>query len=77
MTIKIYIRTTEPWSQSLVHYLKDKGINYDKVDVSIDENAFEEMVQKSGQKKVPVIDIGGKIVTGFDRSRIEEILANC
>ncbi len=75
MDVKIYIRTTEPWSQSLVQYLRAKNIAYSKRDVSIDKEAFQEMVQKSEQKKVPVIEIGDQIVVGFDKYRLDELLS--
>ncbi len=74
MDIKIYIRTTEPWSQSLVQYLNANHIAYSKHDVSIDKEAFHEMVRKSEQKKVPVIEVGDQIVVGFDKHRLEELL---
>ncbi len=76
MEIKIFIRTTEPWSQTLVEYLNRKHIAYSKKDVSVDAQSFQEMVQKTGQKKVPVIEIGDKIIIGFNKSYLEEMLAS-
>jgi glutaredoxin-like YruB-family protein len=55
-------------------YLKQKGILFEEVDVSKDERAAQEMIEKSGQMGVPVIDIDGKIVIGFDKERIDELL---
>ena len=74
MEIKVYIRTTEPYSQTLVDFLRARGIPYSAVDVSIDKTALKEMINKSGQKRVPVIDVGGNILVGFNRPRLEKLL---
>jgi S1-C subfamily serine protease len=50
-------------------------VKYTEYDVSRDEKAAEEMVSKSGQMGVPVIIIDGQVVVGFDRARLEAILA--
>jgi glutaredoxin len=46
------------------------------VDVSRDPAAARDMIRRSGQQGVPVIDIGGKIVVGFDRVKIDKYLNN-
>ncbi|MCS6993588.1 MAG: NrdH-redoxin [Anaerolineales bacterium] len=55
-------------------YFRDKGVKFKDVDVSRDAAAARDMVRRSGQQGVPVIDIGGKIIVGFDRSRIDKYL---
>jgi glutaredoxin len=55
-------------------YFDEKGIKYDDKDVMVDVKAREEMMQKSGQLGVPVIDIEGKIIVGFDKGAIKDIL---
>jgi glutaredoxin-like YruB-family protein len=55
-------------------YFRDKGIKFKDVDVSRDMTAARDMIRRSGQQGVPVIDIGGKIVVGFDRPKIEKYL---
>ena len=55
-------------------YFKEKGIRFKDVDVSKDMAAARDMVRRSGQQGVPVIDIGGKIVVGFDRPKINKYL---
>ncbi len=55
-------------------YFRQKGIKYSDVDVSRDPAAARDMVRRTGQMGVPVIDIGGKIVVGFDRTRINQLL---
>jgi glutaredoxin-like YruB-family protein len=55
-------------------YFRQKGVKYSDVDVSRDPAAARDMVRRSGQMGVPVIDIGGKIVVGFDRNKINQLL---
>ena len=55
-------------------FFKTKGLEYNDVNVGEDQVAFQEMVQKSGQMGVPVIDIDGNIVVGFNRPEIEKLL---
>lgn len=55
-------------------YLKSKNVDFTEVDVSKDHEAAMEMVNKSGQRGVPVIDINGSIVVGFDQDSIDNIL---
>ena len=62
------------YCQMVKDFFKLNNIFYEEKDVSVDEKAREEMVAKSGQLGVPVIDIDGKIVVGFDESAIKELL---
>jgi glutaredoxin 3 len=55
-------------------YFREKGIHFRDVDVSRDQAAARDMVRRSGQSGVPVIDIGGRIVVGFDRPKIDRYL---
>ncbi len=55
-------------------YFRDKGIKFKEVDVSRDAAAARDMARRSGQMGVPVVDIGGKIVIGFDRPKIDKYL---
>jgi glutaredoxin len=55
-------------------FFKSKGLEYQDINVAEDQVAFQEMVKKSGQMGVPVIDIDGNIVKGFDRLEIEKLI---
>lgn len=55
-------------------YLRERGVRFRDVDVSRDPVAARDMVRRSGQQGVPVIDINGKIVIGFDRAKINQLL---
>ena len=56
-------------------YFSARGISYVNLDVSADKAAADEIVRVSGQMGVPVIVIDGKVVVGFDKARIEELLS--
>lgn len=53
-------------------YLSSKNIAYTEVDVSTDRERQQELVTKSGQFGVPVIDVDGKIIVGFDKRKLDE-----
>ena len=72
--IKIYSTPTCPWCKKAKAYLDERTIAYTSIDVSGDAAAQNEMIEKSGQLGVPVIDIDGKIVVGFDVNKINELL---
>lgn len=57
-----------------MEYLNSKKIEFKEIDVSKDEKELEKMVAISGQMGVPVIDIDGNIVIGFDRQKVDELL---
>lgn len=72
--IKVYSISTCPHCIMLKKYLKEKGIEFENVDVEENNEAGEEMIEKSGQMGVPVLDIDGKIVIGFEREKIEALI---
>ncbi len=72
--VKVYSTPTCPHCIRVKQYLKDKGVEYDDIDVSGDTAKGQEMVKKSGQMGVPVLDIEGEIVIGFDKDKIEKAL---
>ncbi|NSW51012.1 MAG: NrdH-redoxin [Anaerolineae bacterium] len=55
-------------------YFREKGVRFKDVDVSRDTAAARDMQRRSGQMGVPVIDIGGKVIVGFDRPKIDKLL---
>ncbi len=70
----IYSTPTCPYCIKAKKFLEEKGIEYDEKDVSSDTEAADEAVEKSGQMGVPVLDIEGEIIVGFDRAAISEAL---
>jgi len=72
--IKVYSTPTCPYCLTLKEFLKEKGFEFEDIDVSKDEKALNEMIEKSGQMGVPVVDIDGQIIIGFDREKISQLL---
>jgi glutaredoxin-like YruB-family protein len=72
--VKVYSTATCPYCIRAKQFLKENNVNFDDVDVSVNQAAGEEMIQKSGQMGVPVLDIDGQIIVGFDKYRIKEAL---
>ncbi len=70
--IIIYSTPTCGYCQQAKQYLKSKNVAYTEVDVSVDRAKQEEMIKKSGQFGVPVIDVGGKIIVGYDKRKLDE-----
>lgn len=72
--IKIYSTPTCPYCKLAKDFLKSKNIVFQDIDVSADPQAVNEMIEKSGQMGVPVIEIGDKIIIGFNQLKLEEAL---
>jgi glutaredoxin-like YruB-family protein len=72
--VKVYSTPTCPFCIMAKKFLKDNNIEFEDIDVSRNIKAAREMVEKTGQMGVPVIEIDGEFVIGFDRNRIKELL---
>jgi len=70
----VYSTPTCPHCNSLKQYLKQQQIPFRDVDVSKNQKMAQELVRKSGQQGVPQTEINGRIVVGFNRSKINEML---
>jgi glutaredoxin-like YruB-family protein len=74
MIVKVYSTPTCPYCVTLKNYLKNHGINFEDIDVSKDSQALEEMIKNSNQMGVPVVNIDGHFVVGFDKEKINQLL---
>lgn len=72
--IRIFSTPICPYCHTLKSFLEEKGFKFDDIDVSADEKALKEMVDKTEQMGVPVIEIDGEIIIGFDRAKITKKL---
>jgi glutaredoxin 3 len=70
----IYSATWCAFCHAVKDYLDKLGVAYDDLDVEADPKNAEQSVTKSGQRGIPVIDIDGDIIVGFDRSKIDAAL---
>ncbi|MBU1124557.1 MAG: glutaredoxin family protein [Candidatus Omnitrophica bacterium] len=72
--VTVYSTPTCPWCIRVKQFLKDNNITFTDIDVSSDQTAAEKMVEASGQMGVPVVDIEGEIIVGFDKEKIKHAL---
>ena len=74
-SITVYSTPSCPYCLQAKRFLIEKGISFIEKDVAVDLGARDEMVKISGQLGVPVIDVDGSIIIGFNRPKIEELIA--
>lgn len=72
--VKVYSTTMCPWCIRVKEFLKKHKVKFEELNVEEDADALMEMIEKSGQRGVPVLDIDGKIITGFDEEEISSAL---
>ncbi len=72
--VLVYSTPTCPYCQKVKEYLKENNINFENFNVSENKEKLEEMQDKSGQMGVPVVDIDGEIIKGFDKEKLAELL---
>ncbi len=74
MHVTIYTTPTCPYCKLAKDFLTEKKISFSEVDVAADPTAANEMVKKSGQMGVPVIEVDGEIVVGWNQSALADLL---
>jgi len=74
VNVKIYSTPTCPWCLKTKEFLKENNIEYEDINVAGDQEKAHEMIEKSGQMGVPVLDIDGEILIGFDKEKIKKAL---
>lgn len=72
--VKIYSTSTCVYCKMAKEFFAKNNIQFEDYNVSEDSAKREEMISKSQQMGVPVIDIDGQIIVGFDQRKIEELL---
>ena len=75
MNVIVYSTPSCPWCSVVKDYLNYKEVKFKEINVAEDYEGAMEMIKKSGQRGVPVIDIDGNIVVGFNKAEIDRILA--
>jgi len=75
MKIKIYTTPSCPWCTTAKKFLKKNNAEFEEIDVAENSKKAQEMIDKSGQMSVPVIDISGEIIIGFDEAAIKKALS--
>ncbi|NME83969.1 glutaredoxin family protein [Clostridium sp. SM-530-WT-3G] len=72
--IKVYTTDSCPWCDKAKKFLQSQNLEYTELNVQDDMEAREEMIKKSRQMGVPVLDIDGNIIVGFDKPAILKAL---
>jgi glutaredoxin-like YruB-family protein len=72
--VKIYTSVTCPWCVKTKEFLKANNIKYEEISVTGDEKRRAEVFEKSGQMGVPVTDVEGTIIVGYDRTALKKAL---
>lgn len=72
--VKVYTTDSCPWCVKAKNYLKSKNIAFEELNVAENMIAREEMLKKSKQMGVPVLDINGTVIVGFDKPAIDTAL---
>jgi glutaredoxin 3 len=74
MIVKVYSTPVCPYCHTLKEFLKERGVAFEDIDVSKDDKIMDDMIQRSGQMGVPVVEIDGQMIIGFDREKILNLL---
>ncbi len=72
--VKIYSTPTCPFCKKAKEFLKKHNVEYEDINVAENEKARDEMIEKSGQMSVPVIEIGNEIIVGFNEQELKKKL---
>ncbi len=74
MGVTVYSTSSCPYCTMVKDFLRKKQVSFVEYDVGRDERRAEEMVRKSGQMGVPVVDVNGRILVGYKPADIERAL---
>jgi len=72
--VKLFTTPACVYCVTVKEFLKEKNVQFEEIDVSQDEKLKDEIIEKSGQMGVPVLDVDGEMVAGFDRKKICQLL---
>ena len=72
--VKVYSTPTCGFCKAAKQFLKDNSVEFESIDVSADQRAAEEMIEKTGQMGVPVIEVDNEVIIGFDKAKLEKLL---
>jgi glutaredoxin-like YruB-family protein len=72
--VLVFTTQTCPWCVRAKQYLREQQVPFREVDVSRNASAARDLVRKTGQTGVPVVEIDGQPIVGFDRAKIDRLL---
>lgn len=74
-SIRLFIKPYCGWCHKATHWLEARGVDYEEIDVTADESAFDEMIRISRQELAPVIDVDGQVLADFGPEQLAEFWA--
>ncbi len=74
MAVKLYSTPTCGYCKKVKRYLQEKNVDFREFNVANDRKRADEMMKKTGQMGVPVLDINGKVIVGYKEAEIERAL---
>lgn len=74
MAINVYTTPSCTYCTKAKNWLRENGIRFTEYNVASDQRRADEMMRKSGQMGVPVIDVNGKVIVGFKQDEIQRAL---
>lgn len=72
--VRVFTTPTCTWCARVKKYLRQRDVRFREVDVSRDASAARDLARRTGQLTVPVVEIDGRTVVGFDKRKIDELL---
>lgn len=74
LIVKVYVTPICPYCITLKSFLREHNIEFEEIDVSGNDELIDEIIEKTGQMGVPVMDINGELIVGFDKEKISKLL---
>lgn len=74
MAVKIYTANLCPECKKTKEFFKANEVKFTEINIASNQKAVKEMIEKSGQMGVPVIDVNGEIIVGFNKTKLKEVL---
>jgi len=74
MVVRVFSTPICPYCLTLKNFLKENNIKFEDINIAQDDKARDEMIKKSNQMEVPVVEIDGEIVVGFNKKIIKNLL---
>ncbi len=71
MNVKVYSTPSCIWCTKLKEYLTSNNVAFEAIDISADREAAKDLAKRAGQMVVPITDIDGELIIGFDKEKID------
>lgn len=70
--VRLFVKSYCGWCHKATRWLDERGVDYEEIDVTADEAAFDEMIRLSGQDLAPVIEVDGEILADFGPDQLAD-----